>query len=76
MERLGAEQTHNFCLCTDRRVTTSTAATSGSASSPREESVLAGFELTPTAPLDDQRRWRIAAAPLGCDGALAEEVGA
>ena len=33
-QRLGAEQTHNFCLRTDRRVTTSTAATSGSALSP------------------------------------------
>ena len=49
-QRLGAEQTHNFCLCTDRRVTTSTAATSGSASSPREESALTGFEVNADSP--------------------------
>jgi hypothetical protein len=33
-------------------------------------------EFDATAAKDDQRRWRIAAAPLGCDGALAVEVGA
>jgi hypothetical protein len=32
--------------------------------------------LNETAEMDEQRHWRIAAAPLGCDGALAVDVGA
>ena len=44
--------------------------------SPRKEkSALARFLLTPNAGSDDQQRWRIAAASLGCDGALALDVG-
>ena len=45
-------------------------------STKKEQPVLARFSLTPTAPLDEQQRWRISAASLDCDSALAVEVGA